>query len=245
MKAYIQKIDKDFTDDWMFSAYLGCKQLGMDVIFFEEIEEVPKNQFVVCFIEDTIKYLELAGIEIPIPLNIPEELMKYTNREINTANLQDIISQPELFIFPIFIKPYAKLKAFSSGVLSKPTGLSLIFSDVKDKNQLAQISSVVPMLSEYRCFIKNKRIIGIRHYSGDFKLFPNIDQIEKMVVDYVSSPIAYTLDVAISTHEVGPIYYHKTILVECNDGWSVANYGLDGETYVNFLLARWKELTKK
>ena len=239
MKVYIQNDFNQLEDDWLFSAYLGAKKLGMDIIFFkeDEVDSIPKNQFVIAFVETTIKYFELNGIKYPTPLNIPEELKKYAKRETKNAYLSDIISYPEIYKFPLFIKPANKLKACPSGVVKEGThaNLMLLFSDVKNKTMLVETSPVVSMESEYRAFINKGEIVGLKHYSGSFVLFPDISIIKNMIKDYTSSPISYTLDVAITDK-------NDTILVECNDAWSIGSYGLDEKVYIRLLIDRWKEL---
>ncbi|MEO6305472.1 MAG: ATP-grasp domain-containing protein [Bacteroidia bacterium] len=236
---YDDRTRMQFADDWVYAAFLGANKLGMKIIFFENQQEVPKGQFIIADIDSTVAYFERTGIKIPLPLNIPKEILSYANRKISFGSLKTVIENPQLFDFPLFIKPHVILKGFTSGVIKKntTTNLRLLFSDVDQFKieQLAQISTVVEMESEYRCFINKGKIIGIKHYQSSFELFPDIATIKNMVSDYKSAPISYTLDVAIDDKG-------KTILVECNDGWCVANYGLDGETYIRFLQDRWKEI---
>lgn len=235
MKVYIQQLDGQFYDDWCFAAFLGANKLGYEIIFFEDAEEVPKNSFMVGDIETTKKYLKKCSMYIHPPLNIPDEISKYAKRKFSATWLNDLIENPKQYAFPIFIKPLAELKVFPSGVLKSPNDLSLIFSDIENKKQLAQISEVISMKSEYRCFVKKKQLVGIQHYMGDFKLFPDVSVIEEMIDGFKSCPASYTLDVAITDKG-------ETVLVECNDAWAVGNYGLDGKLYVQFLLDRWMQM---
>jgi hypothetical protein len=52
---------------------------------------------------------------------------------------------------------------------------------------------------------------------------------------YTNAPISYTID-------VGLLENGKTTLIECNDGWSVCDYGLYPEIYFQFLVDRWKQI---
>ena len=64
-KAYIQGVNGIPIDDWAYTAYQGFKNRGTDIIIFEDIEEVPVSRynFVVGFVEDTVKYLAKLGID--------------------------------------------------------------------------------------------------------------------------------------------------------------------------------------
>lgn len=206
--------------------------------FFESINEVPDRQFIITRIDITIAYLQRNGIKIPKPLSIPVELLSYTKRKLTTINLNDFIVNSDKIDFPVFIKPNEILKGFTAGVLNKKSSIPFVFSDVENKEQEALISEVVSMESEYRCFIYKNKLVGIKHYQGDFELFPDINLIKEMIKKYTSSPIAYTLDVAVTDK-------NETILIECNDAWCIGNYGLDALIYIKMLRDRWLEILKE
>lgn len=232
---YIQKFGGEFIGDYAFTAYEGFSRRGYDIISFEDIEEVPvsRSNLVVACIEDTTKYFVNLGIQVPKPLNIPSSLMGYCNREIHVLPMKEF---RENKLFPIFVKPYGKLKEFPAGVITKKSSIDMFFNDIPD-DTMVLTSQVVDMVSEYRVFVKDDNVVGIKNYIGNFLVFPHVPTILNMVIDYVDSPSAYTLDVAVD-------YKGNTILVECNDGWSVGSYGLDCEIYSSFLMRRWVELVR-
>lgn len=233
--TYIQKFGGEWIGDYAYAAYEGFNHRGNKIKTFEDINDVPlsKNNLVVACIEDTIKYFEMLGIDVPKPLNIPNSLMGYCGREIHVLPMSEFRNNK---LFPIFVKPYDKLKFFPSGVLRNPSSIGMFFSDIPDDFKV-MTSEVVDMVSEYRCFVKNGSLVGIKNYIGSFLLFPDIYKIMRMIIDYRDSPSAYTLDVAITDKG-------DTILIECNDGWSVGSYGLDGDVYASFLTRRWAEIMK-
>lgn len=249
MRVYIQKVeisDKDvergktyeFADDWVFAAYLGAQKLGMQVIFFtdDELDRIPKNQLVIADIDTTISYFNRTGIKVPFPLNIPFDIEKYAKRDTLIVYLDELIDYPINFKFPLFVKPQDTLKGIPSGVLKKgDNDMRAIFSDVVDKHQLIRINPVINMESEWRTFVHDKKIVGLEWYQGDFTIFPDVSIIKKMIDEYTSAPVAYTLDVAITDKG-------ETILIECNDAWSIGNYGLEGKTYIRLLIDRWRQM---
>jgi hypothetical protein len=239
MKAYIQQICKQFPDDWIFAGYLGCVEMGFDIKFFEDINKVPENEFVISFIEDSIEYFKRCNIPVPPTLNIPFELERFANRKTTEIKLADFkyAVKNDLateFKFPLFIKP-KRIKAFSNGVITNPNNIDLILSDANEE-ETAIVSPKINIESEYRCFVLKNELIGIKHYSGDFTIFPSVNQINNMIAAYTEAPIAYTLDVGVVQNE--------TIIIECNDAWSIGNYGLDSKLYVKMLYARWQQITK-
>lgn len=81
--------------------------------------------------------------------------------------------------------------------------------------------------------------LGFRDQGGDFRLYPDIFKVEQMTADYTKAPRAYSIDVAVQKDS------GETILIECNDGWSLGNYGLSPKQYVRLLTTRWREIITK
>lgn len=236
-KVYIQREKGQFADDFLFAAYIGFRKRQITIKFFENIDLVPVSKFniIIGSMEVTKIYLKKLGITIPPPLNVPDELKLLSKRATYNTTLGDVRNYDENQ-FPLFIKPIDKTSAnnFIPGPVKNKKDFSCYYS--KFNNDLeVQISSVINFNSEYRCFVLEGKLIGIKHYIDDFKLFPDIDYIYKCIATYKSSPIAYTLDVGITDKG-------ETLLVECNDAWSIGNYGLDAVEYVKLLLKRWHQI---
>ena len=110
-KVYIQSLNNFPIADWALSAYIGLKGGGFDIIFFEDIEEVPASNYymVVADIESTNSYLARLGKDPKKALNIPVELDYdfYTQRWVKRMTLGEFRKDP---IFPVFIKPDGKQK---------------------------------------------------------------------------------------------------------------------------------------
>lgn len=235
MKIYIQSVNNFPIADWAVSAYMGFRDKQMDIIFFEDIEEVPvsKNNLVVAFIEDTIKYFKYLGVNPPLSINIPSELMSYSNRNIRYMTMEEFKKDPQI---PVFVKPNRFAKEFVGGVIKQQSSKSLFFNDILNDTPVL-VSDVVDIISEYRCYIIKGELKGIKWYIGDIRIFPDVKVIDSAISDYKSCPSAYSLDVGITKEG-------KTIVVECNDAWSLGNYGLNDTTYANLLLTRWIEIIK-
>lgn len=239
-KMYIQSLNGVPTDDWGFAAYLGAKSRQLDVIFYENIEEVPASKYniLVGCIEDTEKFLAKLGIDVPEALNIPLSLRSFTGRWVLYTTMKGVRAGTS---FPFFIKP-KRLKRFIPGVVKDNRELGIFFNEVEDSTEV-MVSGKVEFVSEYRCFVHEGKILGVKHYTGDNLIFPDGKLIKKMVEVYEDdslgkiSPIGYSLDIGVTNTG-------ETLLVECNDGWSLGNYGLEGIPYTNLLIGRWRELTK-
>ena len=235
-KVYIQSVNNFPVSDWAVSAYLGFKDKQMNIIFFEEIEEVPTNpnNIVVAFIEDTIKHFKNLNIEIPLSINIPIELMKYAKRNIRYMTMGEFKQDSQM---PVFVKPNRFAKEFVAGVIKNPDSKKYFFNDVDDDTPVL-VSDVIDIVSEYRCYVLKGDLKGIKWYIGDMRVFPDVKVIDAAIADYKSAPSAYVIDFGITKEG-------ETVLIEANDSWAVGNYGLNDTTYANMLLTRWIEIMKK
>lgn len=232
-KVYIQSMNNFPIADWAVSAYMGFKEKQSDIYFFEDIEEVPTSRYniVVAFIEDTNKYLERLGMQPKMALNIPEELMKYAGRQIRFMTMGEFKKDSQI---PVFVKPNRRSKEFVSGVLTKLDNKNFLLNDVADDTPVL-VSEVVDFISEYRGYVIDGELKGLKHYNGDFRVFPDVKIIDNAIKDYTTQPAGYSIDFGVTSDG-------RTLLIECNDGWSLGNYGLNDVTYSTLLAKRWIQM---
>lgn len=247
MTVYIQVDEKGkMFDDWIFAAYLGFKKKKCKIKFFKDIQTVSfkdnSSDVVVGAVEPTIEYFKINNIPIPPPLNIPFNLNKeqYLGREIELMTMAEFRKNNT---YPIFVKPQGRVKEFSSGVLTNADTKRLILHDVPDES-LVMTSTIVDIVSEYRCFVHQGILRGIKHYQGDFTVFPDVKFIQQVIKDYKDAPVAYTVDVGV----IDRPYEHpreRTVLIECQDFWSIGGYGMDIQTYSTMLRDRWYQIVRQ
>ena len=233
-RVYIQAVNNFPIADWAVSAYMGFRTKQMDIIFFEDIEEVPVSKFniVVAYIEDTNKYLTKLGLSKKISLNIPAELIPYAGREIRYMTMGEFKLDKQL---PVFVKPNRYAKEFVGGVITKESSKQMFFNDITDDTPVL-VSEIVDFVSEYRGYVINGELKGIKYYLGDFRVFPDMKVVDAAIADYKTAPAGYSIDFGITSDG-------RTLLVECNDGFSLGNYGLEDTTYSTLLTKRWLEMT--
>lgn len=249
MKAYLEKCDKEWFDDFVYLARQPLEDRGFTIVPFDDFtlpgllerEMFSKDDIIVGSVEATKLFWNTVGIEVPKYIGYPKSLESFYGRKINQTRFGKITVDD----LPIFIKPAYDIKLFTGFVLDKGTTLhniGMYYSDV-NPNTAVYTSEVVNIVSEYRCFIHKNKLVGIKHYDGDFTKFPDIFTIESMMQKYFDeSPVSYTLDVGLK--QVGKGLY-ETILIEINDFWAIGGYGLDGKTYVRMLIDRFQEIKNK
>ena len=120
-----------------------------------------------------------------------------------------------------FTKYVSKLKVFShTGIIE-----TLQYTDDGKepflKEGLYQVSEVVDILSEYRCFVQNDKLVAMNYYDGDCTVFPDVSEIKSMIGNYMRDqyrPKAYTMDIAV-------IRDRGTAILDVHPWVSVGLYG--------------------
>lgn len=97
------------------------------------------------------------------------------------------------------------------------------------------LSEIVDFVSEYRAFVLDGEILGLRHYKGDFRIFPDPGIIDAAIEACLPSPAAYGIDFGVTKEG-------RTLLVETNEAFSLGCYGLTPVLYSTLLERRWNEL---
>jgi len=233
MKAYIHSFQgKPWNEDCEI-ALKGFNKLGVECILFksnEELDERDPEDIVVGGMLMMGYAFDQAGI-VPEIIDYPDELTDYLGRTIKTITLKDLQKQE----LPVFIKPVEE-KTASGVVVNSLEDAEDYFKTMALEAEI-YCSEVLNLVSEWRCFIRYREIIGVRHYNGDEKETCDKEIIKRAIRDYHNIPAACSLDFGVT--EDG-----RTVLIEVNDGFAIGAYGLPDMEYAKFLEARWAELTE-
>lgn len=222
MKFLIQKIDKKIVHDFSFTLlqaidfrnwfnnldkinyrFFNTTYDQKEFVFksiYHDYTPVGTVEFVCAFL---LQFHDL----IPKPLNVPEELFNnlywtYTQRYVFNGTEKDIVNLTGKW----FVKSNDKIKSFS-GIITFD-GTSQIPESIQLPIGNYQFSKYINIQSEWRAFIYEGKLVGLQNYAGEFTLFPNVCLIKKMIKEYTSAPIAYTLDVGVNDN--------STFIIECH-----------------------------
>lgn len=216
----------------------GFEYLGYDVIGFT-LEDIltgkmdyrAKNNPFVGSIDGMTMLFKSLG-KYPAPIDFPESVLAsgLINRKIASMKLHDFIDAFKRTNKPMFVKP-KQTKLFDGVLISKQEHLSYL----KLENCDVLVCEPIEILSEHRVYVYNKKAIYSSNYSGDFRISPNFDYVDKLIDTYNDQPIAYTIDVAI-------LKDGSTTVIEFNDFWAIGSYGLYCINYAQMLLDRYFEI---
>ncbi len=255
--VYIERSEKEPMQEHALSAWQGFNWDRYQVHFFRPLSEtlaqetydnpygIPVHRSIpmVGSVDSIRNYLRCAQIPVPDPMNVPDCLLPWAERRIERMKLSEALEEwhrnPR---WGMFIKPADHHKLWTGGVIKNTDHIDLLLKPEgswlcdPEKTDVI-VSNEVEMLTEYRVFVFKHEIVGVKHYAGDPFLVPNKGVIEQMVFagEDGNLPVFYALDVAM-------LHNGQTVIVECNDGWALGNYGWDPITYSRATAARWFQL---
>jgi hypothetical protein len=241
MKAFVRVKNGHFSGVDYFAAWHGFDELGYEVLRFDDEDvgrlDVTAQTPVVAGLgtaRGLIKKFfgwDYNGVD-PYPVELKDFFMREVSRtkwrHVKTAVMSGKSSK--------FIKPVIE-KQFTGGVASSVKH-SIRKSKIRDDNEV-YICDPVTFGAEFRVYVHDDEIVGIKHYNGSWYMHPSQESVEYMIRQYKpAAPVAYGLDVGILSVD-GQL---RTALVEVNDGICLGNYGLDSKHYAQMIAARWQEL---
>lgn len=226
-----------------YTAFYGAQQLNYITEFYKNaddcFEKIKQHAFpgTVCVggIDTLRKIMDMIGCAQPEVHSPHTHLPYFVGRKITETTLGEIRSNK--FKPPYFIKPLVLDKAFTGYVVHYHDMDLIRVRSLADDTKILH-SETVKFVSEYRIFIKNKIIIGAKNYSGRYDVLPDFEIVRNAINHYVDQKICYSLDFGITDKG-------ETLLIEINDAFGMAPYGLEPVAYLNFLSERWREITIK
>lgn len=234
-KVFLEKneVTNEFITSCTYDAWAGFTNLGYkcESFCYKQIDflDLSKETIVSGYIRSAHKAFETLGCPIPTEVSIPDELLKFAHRKVWTSTLGQIRrDEPNCFI-----KPLKGQKLFTGHVRGH-MGYLLQTAHLSDEVEVL-CSEIVNFVTEWRGFVLNKELIGLKNYKGDFTRIPDSAVINQAIEEYISSPIAYAIDMALDDKD-------QTVLVEVNDAFALGSYGLDAVKYASMIEARWDEI---
>ena len=185
-------------------------------------------------VEFVHNFFKFNNIPVPNPINIPKELFRMAeieelNPEIINTNKKISLSNSK------FIKSTTEIKHPSNGIVSElPIGEW-------------QVTDIVDIDIEVRCFIFNGMLLDVKPYSGKWwnTDFNSLDGfVKKLINMYKSAPPAYTLDIGITKHlekdDLGYSFHRdKHYIIEAHNFYSCGLYGFSMPNYYPQMLSQW------
>lgn len=234
MKVYIQSYSNHIPRNYnIFNAYEGFLDMGAEVVHFcnpQELVDSTKDDIVVGYVNTVRQRLYELGFSTP-DIDYPVELTKYLGRKIWKSTINCISNSPNLW--PVFVKS-TEDKRITGKVISSIH--DLVGCGESGCDAEVYCCEPIKFIAEWRLFLRYGEILDIRPYKGDWHSHYDCSVIESCIKDYTSAPKGCSVDFGVTADG-------RTLLIEVNDGYSLACYGLNKYDYSKLLSARWSELT--
>lgn len=200
--------------------------------------EVPsfqmKNYCPVGSVEFCQEIFKYSNLPYSKPINIPNCLMKF--RKCQNNSFEGFENGEKAFI-----KSTEIIKSELNDLYRIDEATRYIFRDGN-----FQISKYIENIeSEYRVFVYENKIVGMKHYLGDPFVTPD-EYVVRNFIDIISKSnenrIAYTLDVAVIQDDTMD---YETIPIEMHDFFACGLYGFDDNEKYPWMLWRWWNYYKR
>ena len=235
MNAYVKTNNGTFPNLNFYMAWEGFNTMGYSVTLFEEkdIDTLDITTETPVFAGVTIfrKVIDKLGVNYPDFDCYPDILKPYYKRDIRKSTLGEERKKFNDNPIPVFVKPI-KPKEFIGNVWSSI--LNLIPLANKNDDVTCYVSNPINILSEFRVYVNDGEILGVKHYHGDWTKVPSKEFVNEVVKAYKNSPISYGIDIGVNNNE--------EFVVEVNDGCNLGNYGIDAIHYGEMIVSRWFDI---
>jgi ATP-grasp domain, R2K clade family 2 len=235
VKQAIQQLAWKVEDIWRENVTLNWLQLQRDLTY-TDYTPIGTVEFVKTFAEK-------IGVTLPKPIHATE-LIRLEGRKCWVSDKKRLtyIYEEGDSNYPCFVKPYDELKKFTGFVAKSDKDFDL-YPEVDWNNTKLFVTDVLDnIVSEWRCYVLKGKVFACVNYLGDPLQFPYKHTIEELIERFSATPIAYSLDVAVSMCK--STFKWSTQFIEINDAYALGYYGGDVELYTKMLNERWKEIAQ-
>lgn len=237
VKQAIQQFAWKGEDIWTKEVGLWLVQKENELLGYEDYTPIGTVEFVKAFAEK-------VGVKLPDPIHATE-LLKLEGRWFFKDIYRKACSPTDLYpdpLFPVFVKPYNELKKFTGFVAKSDKDFDLYPEVDWDNTKLFCTEVIENIVSEWRCYVLNKKVFACVNYAGDPLKFPNEREIIRMIDWFKPQPISFSLDIALCKNGRSGDNYTTTRFIEINDAYALGYYGGDVELYTKMLDLRWKQI---
>lgn len=220
-----------------YAAWVGFRERGLlpepfrhdDPAFWEAAPAMEGAVFA-AGIGTVLRVLDAWGVPRPSSIDYPVSLAPWLGRRVGRTTLGEARDLEG----PLFVKSVGG-KVLDGHLLEN----GLRSAGYPDETPV-YVSEPVRFRSEWRVFVAEGELLGVRPYKGSPYLPPDERTVRAMLAAFLASgeaPAAFGMD-------VGVVEGKGTLLVEVNEGFSLGTYGLAPPLVARMLEARWAEFER-
>ena len=240
MLAYIQYRRGLPATEGCYQAWRALEDRGWEIRPFERRDDiaVEPEAPVIGGVPNVVGALATLGITTP-DIDYPDALRSFLLDPTVTVRTMGW-ARTAVDAWPLFVKPTTGRKEFTGFVLRSTADLLRVTSVDDDLPVFVAQPIDLARRVEWRAFIIDGLVRDIRPYSGapDCEA-PSTTFVQMVANQWPAIPAGCSIDVV----NVGDRVYPDWRVVECNDGYSIASYGMFRVSYAELLVKRWAQLT--
>lgn len=198
--------------------FILCENITQDIIRNVYLKGLINN-IPVGSVEFCLDFYSRFGIKNIKPLNIPKCLWNFVKRYICIDYCKNVNGH-------WFLKSTKEIK-------SSDNGECWFNGDGGENEKYFLTEWINNVASEWRVFIYNKKILGLKCYSGNEWILPDRKYIEEIVKSYDKK--SYTLDVMVTNNM-------ETDIVELHDMFATGLYGFNHPKLLNMMITTHREI---
>jgi hypothetical protein len=241
MKVLVQSKKNEPTTPFSINGAIcleGFIQQGHSPQFFT-VDEIPTLQFrkeepVIGGVGTYQRVFERLGVKSE-RLSYPESLENFMGRKTGYVKVGHLTALLDSNENQLFIKPANDDKQFTGFICKHKEDRWNPRISAMENDALLAWSEVVTFITEFRVYVLNGRIQNVSRYRGPVDKYPDMKVVREMVDAYSDAPIAYGLDVGVTSSA-------RTLLVEVNEALALSNYGLAPTLHAKMVASRWFEI---
>lgn len=214
------------------------------LIWMTSMISSKKNDIVIDYIQQSKEVFKKFGMDSKELPDYPEVLQPFYGRKIWTDSIRSFGADDTKWNAGYFIKPKEN-KAFTGHVIHSLKDLQGCGYTTDDFE--IYVSEPLDIAAEWRCFICRDKLLGIRPYGqlnteepGYYHVY-DPEVLKKLLAAYKTwqqRPAACSIDICVTKDG-------RTLVVEMNDAYSLASYGLESYLYARLLSTRWAEIMER
>lgn len=168
MRAFLEKINKEWLDDFVYCSKQPLIDRDIEVIPFDTVlyegmadllRHTPTKKDVIFASVDACQtFFKATGVKEPSYIGYPLELEKFLHRTIRTTTFKELCAEADYYapveLAPFFVKPKQQVKLFTGALIENRSQWNTFskFFNVPADAEL-YVSSPINIASEYRCFV--------------------------------------------------------------------------------------------
>lgn len=238
-KAYVRYRESMPDNANTYAAAEGLSMTGVKIVPFygfgdinaENMPDIGVKAMLCGNIGDVWEALKIMGLPRPKEIDYPKHLQKHMYRTVKHTTLGEVTRG----VRTCFVKPVQQ-KLFTGLVWSPDDPIARLNVAIYPLDTPVLVTNVLDFVSEYRCFVRDDELVGVKHYKGDWSKPLNREVVEDAVHHgrRKGMPWAYAID-------MGVLSTGETALVEVNEGYALGSYGLTSIVYARMLETRWEQ----